>query len=97
MICVLSRDRSVISLKLDISLRSESETLLFPFPRTSVTDPVPLSVKTVIPRAFNFSFADDSSFRKFRKETYYEASKNLQLKRMQDSEKGTPNKKKNNV
>ena len=43
------------------------------------------------------TFADDSSFRKFRKETYYEASKNLQLKRMQDNEKGTPNKKKNNA
>ena len=59
-IWVLSSERSVISLKLDISLRFESETLLFPFPRTSVTDPVPLSVKIVIPRVFNFSFADDS-------------------------------------
>ncbi len=37
-------------------------------------------------------FADDSSFRKFRKETYFEASKGLQLKRISQQNRGAPEK-----
>ena len=42
-------------------------------------------------------FADDSSFRKFRKDTYHEASKNLQLKRMLEREGAASNKKRNDA